>query len=280
VSAESAAGARWRAQGLVPRIGSTLVLAPVSVYAVWQGGAAFAVLVTVLLLVALFEFYRMALRAGHPVRITAGLVTGFALLLRTAVGDTGHLDLLLVLFALVTAAQSLAKPIAGRLAALGLTWMGLAYVVGLGTLFLHLRARPDGGQLLLLVVLATWAADVFAFFVGVRWGRRRLIPHVSPGKSVEGWIGGLVGSSLVTAIAARLLVPDYLHPLEALLIGALIGVAGPLGDLFESMVKRSFGAKDSSRIIPGHGGVLDRIDSLLFTVPLAHVLFTLLGRAG
>ena len=130
------------------------------------------------------------------------------------------------------------------------------------------------------LLIATWAADVFAFFVGVRWGKRRLIPHVSPGKSVEGWLGGLVGAAVVTAAAAYFLVPEFLHPLEAVLIGTLIGVAGPLGDLFESMVKRTFGAKDSSRIIPGHGGVLDRIDSLLFTVPLAHVLFTLLGRSG
>lgn len=166
-------------------------------------------------------------------------------------------------------------PLEGRLAGAALTLFGLVYVVGLGIHLLWLRMEPHGLSRLAVVLLATWAADTFAFFVGVRWGRRKLAPHVSPGKSVEGLVGGLVGTVAVTVLAARALLPG-LDPLRAALLGLALGAVSPLGDLLESLIKRNLHAKDASHLIPGHGGVLDRIDSLLVTGAVAYYLFRFL----
>ena len=123
--------------------------------------------------------------------------------------------------------------------------------------------------------LAVGGVVVGAFFVGVRWGRTRFAPQVSTGKTVERVVGGLVSASLVGAGVAALVVPN-LGPLQGMIAGVMAGLAPPMGDLFESMITRNFGAKDSSRIIPGHGGVLDRVDSLLLTAPISYYLLRFL----
>jgi phosphatidate cytidylyltransferase len=181
-----------------------------------------------------------------------------------------------VVLALWMIAASLRPPIEGRLGGLALTLFGVLYVAGFGVHLLWLRELDRGLGLLLVVLLGTWAADTFAFFVGIRWGRRKLAPHVSPGKSVEGFLGGLAGTMLVAGVAARF-VSGFTLP-EALLTGLVIGLVSPLGDLLESLVKRNLRAKDASHIIPGHGGVLDRIDSLLLAAPVAFYLFRYLLR--
>jgi phosphatidate cytidylyltransferase len=133
-----------------------------------------------------------------------------------------------------------------------------------------------GGVLLVFPLVVTWASDIGAFFVGRTVGGRKLIPSVSPGKTVSGAIGGLVASMLVAWAYARwVLVPVAslgFTPWGALAFGAAISVAAQVGDLFESLLKREGGVKDSSRIIPGHGGVLDRFDSLIFVLPVAYLL--------
>jgi phosphatidate cytidylyltransferase len=124
-----------------------------------------------------------------------------------------------------------------------------------------LRERADGLGLILLIMAATWACDTAAFFVGRRWGKHRLAPAVSPGKTVEGVAGGLVGGLIVGAIAS-FLVPEA--PARVLGLGIIVAAAAILGDLAESAMKRRLGAKDSGWLVPGHGGLLDRIDGLLF----------------
>ena len=137
-------------------------------------------------------------------------------------------------------------------------------------------AQPaEGFLLLLLPVLVTWAGDTCAYFVGKNFGRRRLAPHVSPGKTVEGGVAGLLGA-VAMGFALGFLLDDYRNfpvaPATAALIGLFLGVAGQLGDLAESRLKREAGVKDSGSILPGHGGMLDRFDALFFTIPLAYGL--------
>ncbi len=124
-----------------------------------------------------------------------------------------------------------------------------------------LRERADGLGLILLIMAATWACDTAAFFVGRRWGKHRLAPAVSPGKTVEGVGGGLAGGLVVGAIAS-LLLPEA--PARIVGLGIVVAIAAILGDLAESAMKRRLGAKDSGWLVPGHGGLLDRIDGLLF----------------
>jgi phosphatidate cytidylyltransferase len=136
----------------------------------------------------------------------------------------------------------------------------------------------SGGLLLALPILLTWASDTGAYAVGRTFGRHKLIPSVSPGKTVEGAIGGLAASMVIAWLYAQFVLHpatslDFRwHPGGALLFGALISLAAQVGDLAESLLKREAGAKDSSHLIPGHGGVLDRLDSLLFVMPIAYVV--------
>jgi len=137
------------------------------------------------------------------------------------------------------------------------------------------KAAKTAVKLIFPLVL-TWSSDIGAFFVGRAIGGRKLIPSVSPGKTVAGAVGGLVASMLVSWLYARsVLVPVAslgFTPWGALGFGAIISVAAQVGDLFESLLKREGGVKDSSRIIPGHGGILDRFDSLIFVLPVAYLL--------
>jgi len=127
-------------------------------------------------------------------------------------------------------------------------------------------APPAGACWLTLVLAGCWAEDIAAYLVGTRLGRRKLCPKISPGKTVEGAIAGLAGSVLVTAALGAWFGLPVVHGLA---LGALMGVAGQLGDLSESVLKRRAGVKDAGAMLPGHGGVLDRFDSLLFNGPLA-----------
>ena len=131
------------------------------------------------------------------------------------------------------------------------------------------------GLLLLAIFIFIWVNDTGAYLVGSRWGKRRLAPNISPKKSVEGSIGGLL-LVLLSAVVLRLLLFPELSWLSILLIAAVVAIFGTIGDLFESSLKRQAGVKDSGKLIPGHGGILDRIDSLLLAVPAVYLLLAFL----
>ena len=161
---------------------------------------------------------------------------------------------------------------------LGWLCLGLFYLpLLLGHLVL-LHGLPEGRAWIFLTLLVIMGCDSCAYFVGVRFGKRKLYPAVSPNKSIEGGLGGLAGSVLAVLIAAFTFLPA-IGVLDGVLIGLLLGVAGQLGDLFESLLKRSCGVKDSGTLIPGHGGLLDRLDSLLFAFPLVYYIASL-GYGG
>ncbi|HZI40615.1 MAG TPA: phosphatidate cytidylyltransferase, partial [Gemmatimonadaceae bacterium] len=141
-------------------------------------------------------------------------------------------------------------------------------------------AVTAGGLLLLLPVLLTWASDIGAYFVGRAFGKRKLMPSVSPGKTIAGAVGGLAATAFVGWLYSRfILTPSTQLAFVRggiVIFSLLVSVAAQVGDLAESLLKREAGMKDSSHIIPGHGGVLDRFDSLLFVLPVAYVLFNAL----
>lgn len=157
------------------------------------------------------------------------------------------------------------KLLAGSLAAIP-AWSALLLLHGDGAL---------GPRWALLALAAVWAADSFAYFAGSRWGRRKLAPQISPGKTWAGLWGGLAGCTLISLAAAPALGLGWLQLPSLTLLALLTGVFSVVGDLFESVLKRQAGIKDSGSMIPGHGGVLDRIDSLLAALP-AFVVFKLL----
>lgn len=152
------------------------------------------------------------------------------------------------------------------LSQISLTLFGVVYV---GCLFSYiglLRSAEQGIFWVFLTVGATFMADSGAYFTGHLFGKHKLAPLVSPGKTVEGFIGGIFASVLATFIC-KLIFWSSFPSLSCLIIGCLIGIIGPLGDLSESLIKRGVNVKDSGQLIPGHGGLLDRVDALLFTAP-------------
>ncbi len=148
--------------------------------------------------------------------------------------------------------------------------------LNLACLVLLYRSGDHGAAWVFLVLAVAFAGDTAAFYVGRRWGRRKLCPNVSPGKTVAGALGGVGGSMVAGALVKLLGLPGVPWP-ELLLFCALAAVLGQLGDMFESILKRTSGIKDSGRLLPGHGGILDRIDALLFVAPAAYLFRTLVG---
>jgi phosphatidate cytidylyltransferase len=158
-----------------------------------------------------------------------------------------------------------------------LSLTGLVYLGWMGSYVIPLRNLPDGVWWVAAALPAAWLADVGAFFVGTQLGKHRIAPRVSPRKSWEGYFGGLpfaIAWSATLAWVAQGQAPA-LTPLKGAILGLAIGLTAPLGDLFESLLKREFGLKDSSQILPGHGGVMDRIDSSLWTGVVSYYLITL-----
>lgn len=151
------------------------------------------------------------------------------------------------------------------------TWVvpGIAYVGFLGAHLVLLRELDDGDEWVFLVVLGTWATDTFSYFAGRAFGRHHPVPRISPGKTVEGYVAGYAGG-FATVIVLDLVFGLPMSTLEAAVLGLLFPGAAMIGDLAESLIKRGAHIKDTSELVPGHGGFLDRLDSILFTAPLVY----------
>lgn len=260
---------------LLSRLLVAAVLLPVVLGAVWLGGWWLAALAVAGGLIAVHELSVMA-RTLRPLVLAA-----FAGLAATLVGaHLGGADWLLagimatlalsfLVFLVSSARQSATSAFA--ITVFAVVWIG----GGLGHLLL-VRDIPDDGRLLIFVVLLTvFADDTAAYVVGRAIGRHKLAPAISPGKSVEGFLGGTVAAVAVAFFA--LYDQGVLEIWESLVLGLVVALASTLGDLFESAVKRDLGVKDSGRILAGHGGVLDRVDSLLWAGPAAFITLLALG---
>ncbi len=242
------------------RLASAAVLIPLILGAVLLGELPFFVLVIVGMLAAGYEFFQMAQRAGHHPDFIIGLAI-IALILCNVFLKTPWLGEILTAALVVSLVIPLFRRCEEWLVGWSLTFAGALYVGILGMHLILLRDLPNGLVLTVLVFLATWATDSCAYVAGHWWGRRGFFTSISPKKTWEGAIGGQVGATVTMLVLGTL---AGLPPLHALILGFGIGVAAALGDLAESLIKRQLGAKDSGNTIPGHGGTLDRIDSLLF----------------
>lgn len=261
---------------MMVRIVSGAVLAVLAVIIISRGGSLYFGLVALLAALGLNEFYRLV-RAYRPLAL-AGFVS-IGLMLAFAWWGSA-----LSLLGAVAAGVALAAmmglgigPKPGVSVRIGVTVLGALYV-GLGFSFLLLMRQlvlptaPEFGRdMVLTVVFGTWAGDTMAYFTGKYFGSTPMAPVLSPKKTWEGFAGGLIGTILLVVLIG---LYTELGPLESVVLGATIGVVGPIGDLFESLVKRDVQIKDSGRGIPGHGGVLDRFDALLWTAVASYFVLT------
>jgi phosphatidate cytidylyltransferase len=259
----------------VSRLAIAAILLPIVLGIVWLGGWWLFGLVLLGGLLALHELYAMA-RGLRPI-----VLGGYAGLILTLLGaqlggPTWLLAGILSTFVAMLLVFFVSSARQNAVAGFAVTLLGVAWVGGGLAHFMLVRDIPVDGRLLVFTILITvFADDTAAFFVGRAIGRHRLAPVISPGKSIEGFIGGTVAGVAVTFFA--LYEQDVVSTGESLLLGLVIALAATLGDLFESAVKRDLGVKDSGHLLGGHGGVLDRVDSLLWAGPAAY--FALLALA-
>ena len=260
---------------LAKRVGSSIVLIPLVVWlAGWAPAVVFDVVVIGMSAAAGWELARMFERAGRPIHRTlapafAAIVTAsFVLAGAPAVALTAA-----VILTLSAPVWSGAAPSTDRVTTtlLAVTYVG--WLLGHG---IALRALPDGGALVLVLLGVTWVGESAAYFVGSSLGRRKLAPVVSPNKTIEGAVAQLVASVIAAVALAAWLLPGWPTWLAGA-AGILLGITGQVGDLAESVIKRSVGTKDTGGLIPGHGGVLDRLDSLVFNAPALYYLVVATG---
>jgi phosphatidate cytidylyltransferase len=258
-----------------------LILAAVAIGALLIGETAFAVVAIAAVLVAQGEFFGVMVRHHHQPATAVGLVAGALMAIGAATSGEAAIPAMFALGVMATFVWYMSIPPAGRtdvLKNIGLTVLNMAWIPLLGAYLVATLDLADGSALVVSVIGLTFVFDTAAFLVGSVWGgsffQRALAPNVSPKKSIE----GLIGATLVTIVIAVALVPSFVDPMEgdrggAFLLALVVALAATLGDLAESLVKRDLGIKDMGSILPGHGGVLDRIDSLLFVAPAAYLLF-------
>jgi phosphatidate cytidylyltransferase len=254
---------------------TSLALIPVLVLLLFWGGAhLFPLFVVLACFLSLREYYRIVWPGDRqpPKKSIAisGYIMGPVLVLSAHLLPMG-LFLFFFSISLILPGWLCTrhfKPDAGIPGMMGLHALAMVYIPLAMAAYILIYHADMGARWIFMILCVVSAGDIGAFYVGTHWGRRKLCPSVSPGKTVEGALGGLAANLLTGFIVGVLLMPS-LPPGKSAVFFIALGVAGQIGDLFESMLKRSAGVKDSGNLLPGHGGVLDRIDALLFAGPVA-----------
>jgi phosphatidate cytidylyltransferase len=251
----------------------TVVLVPIVLGAVWLGHWWMFALVAIAAALALHEYWLMA-RPLSPLAPAGYIGVALALVGAEMSGLDWMLAGVLSVFALAFVLKAISEARAAATAAISATVMGTLWIGGgLGFMIL-LRAIPDHGRLALVtLLLAVWAGDTFAYFGGRVLGRHKMAPSTSPGKTWEGFVFGTAATIFVAFVS--LYKQDFLTIRESIVLGVVLVLTGPIGDLFESLLKRDAGVKDSGNLLGGHGGMLDRLDAFLFAAPAAY--FTILA---
>jgi len=256
------------------RVLTAVILVPVFLFVAYTGGMALVAVTALLVVAGLKEFWHLLREMGLKPAAHVGYAGGLLLVAGAYLGSGGIVltgNLIGLLLAAVLAAFLLTLVFAfPRYSVVDLagTLFGTVYIGWLLSHLILLRGMREGFLLLLLALVLTWATDTFAYFVGSGLGRHKLCPSLSPQKTWEGALGGVAGSVLAGVVYYALI---GLVPLRHVIaISLLVSVFGEIGDLAESALKRLAGVKDTGSLIPGHGGVLDRFDSVLLTVPVLY----------
>jgi phosphatidate cytidylyltransferase len=263
------------------RMLTVIVLVPILVLIIMLGGWALTLTVTALMAIGGWEFWRLFKNGGHCPSLV--LLAGGTAALLLAYGFFGFRGSQLVLAGLVLLAMgwfvisfergSCSQPGSDFVITLG----GVVYLGWLAIFVIALRQLPNGQWWMLTALPPIWLADGGAYLIGRKIGKHKMAPRTSPGKSWEGYFAGVLFGALGTMGLAFLwgMRAPEITPLIGLLIGTVISILAPLGDLGESMLKRQFGVKDSGVLFPGHGGVLDRADSTLWAAAIGYLLILL-----
>lgn len=240
----------------------------------WASPLHFFLVLGVLVLLAQYEFYRLFPSIPFDSGIWMGLSSGigfFYVIYLKSVGSVPPetLDSVLLLLFLTALGGTLFSGGIERMGHLPVVWLGIMYVPFLMGTLLLIRGIPGGAGWIIYLLALTWIVDAGGYFVGKGLGRNKMAPTISPGKTWEGAVGGAV-LGIIFSVAVTRYLPGHTSRVAMLCIGGLLSVTGQIGDLVESAFKRQAGVKDSGLLFPGHGGILDKVDSLLFNAPVLY----------
>jgi phosphatidate cytidylyltransferase len=233
------------------------------------GGLVFALGLVALGIVCMRELFEM-MRRARPVDV-AGYLTLAALCLTALYGDRDQLPLVLALSVPVTFLFAIVRPMRARVSwgiaatMLAIVWIGLAFAHAV-----LLREIPHGGALVLDTLIGTFIGDTAAYFGGRAWGRTPIAPRISPNKTLAGLVSGIAGGTFAFWLFGLGYQHEWFDGTDRLVIGLSVALAAPVGDLFESLIKRDLGVKDTGRLFGAHGGALDRLDAVLFSIVAAY----------
>ena len=253
------------------RVLSSLALIPIIVAAIWFGDPWFTVIIALFAILGTTEFYRLAKASGGEPAASLGLLLVLAFIIGAHSTDERVPPLLVtttILLPLIWLIwnQNRAKAFLSW----AFTLAGVFYIGWTMSHFVLLRELADGRDWVFMAILGTFACDTTAYFTGRVFGEHKMAPSISPGKTWEGAAGGMTGAMAAVIALGLITGLDEIGYSKLVFLGLLLGLFAQIGDLSESMLKRSSGVKDAGTIIPGHGGVLDRLDSIIFSVVLVY----------
>ncbi|OGU55191.1 MAG: phosphatidate cytidylyltransferase [Ignavibacteria bacterium RBG_13_36_8] len=254
-----------------------VIFLPLLILICYYGRIPFLLIVLIIGLFSYYEFTTLANKKKSNPNLILGLISVFIIISNAYFKFVGYFHLLII----ITAALSLVELFRNKNSAisnLGSTFLGILYIGLFSAALVSIRefysGSPllynEGGYIILSMLASIWICDTAAFFIGIAFGKHKIFPRVSPKKSWEGSIAGFI-FAVLTMIAAREILIDFISMRDAVFMGGLIGIFGQAGDFVESLFKRDAGVKDSSNLLPGHGGMFDRFDSLLMTAPITYL---------
>lgn len=254
------------------------LLSPILIWIVgWSPGWVFNATIAAISVLAMHEFLTLGRRKGYAVPMLLCIAIMLVIMAAFILPDLSvELGMFAALLFIPGSYVFSRKPLEDSLPSSAVAVLATTYVGLLGGSLIRLRNdfEADGSRLVFFLLLVVWLGDTGAYYVGKRFGRRKLSPVISPKKTVEGLIGG-ISTSIIAAVVIHLTFFPRMPLHHAMISGAILSVCGVIGDLAESMWKRSADVKDSGTLIPGHGGFLDRFDSILFTAPILYCYWTL-----
>ncbi len=261
----------------IQRILVALIFIPVLIFVTFIGNIPFLIFSLLIAIFAYVEFVKMAANKNISANLPLGIIAITFIVINVYSTITDFLIIILIT-SLLLLINELFRNKAAAINNLGASLLGIFYIGLFSSSLVALREfysemlYIEGGYLVISMFVSIWVCDSAAYFIGSALGKHKLFPRVSPKKSWEGAIAGFI-FAVVTFIAAHEILLDILTLTDTILIGTIIGVFGQLGDLVESLLKRDAAVKDSSSIIPGHGGIFDRFDSILFIAPTVYLYF-------
>mgnify|MGYP001143563604 CR=1 FL=1 len=264
-------------QNTAVRIIVSLLAIPLILLTAYLGGIYFLLFVLGIALISFHELSGMAKHKNINPQLWFGMISVFLIILNYY-NPVMRADLLIIAVVTLSLIYELFRNKGSAIYNVGFTVLGIMYIGLFSASILRIRelysfpeeAYLNGGLLIIALFIGIWTCDSAAFFIGTAIGKHKLFPRVSPNKSWEGAIAGFVFSAAVM-VAMKFIFLGFLSTIDVLIIGIIIGTVGQIGDLVESLIKRDAGVKDSSALIPGHGGIYDRFDSLLLIAPVVYI---------